>query len=97
MYHKKAKTSEAGSDPGTDPRVAGHSEPLLIREEGNIALSASQRTFQNKLDLLGEAEPFPQPELKQTRPNYNLYQGRDDHHYMREIIQKMKDEDDELA
>ena len=88
MYHKKARTSEAGSDPGTDPRAAGQSEPLLIREEGNIALSASHRTLaSNKLDLLGEAEPFLQPDLIQMRPDEKiLREGRDDHHYMREVM-----------
>ena len=89
MYPKKARTSEAGSDPGTDPRAAGQSEPLLIREEGNIALSASHRTLKsNKVDLLGEAEPFLQPDLIQKQPDMTkiLREGRDDHHYMREVL-----------
>ena len=52
MY-QKTNTSVAGSDPGYDPRAEDQIEPLLIREEGNIGLSNSHRTFQSgKLDLL---------------------------------------------
>ena len=51
MY-PKANTSEAGSDPGY-PQAADEIEPLLLREEGNIGLSNSLRTFpHSKLDLL---------------------------------------------